>query len=90
MSRDSECLRNWRFQGSKDGTTFVDLMVHQNDAALNLKGATKTWTLDAAKVTDYYQHFRIMQDGMNSSNNGYFSLAGFEVYGLVVRATKQG
>jgi len=62
LSRDTECLRNWKFQGSKDGTLFVDLYSHVNDAALNGKGTTHTWTLDPAKVNDYYQHFRILQN----------------------------
>ena len=85
MSRDSECLRNWRFQGSINGTTFVDLSVHQNDTSLNVKGATKTWSLDPVKACDYYQYFRILQDGNNSSNNTYLSLAGLELYGYVMK-----
>jgi len=81
LSRDNEALRNWKFQGSKDNNVYVDLKTHTNDTALAVKGGTKTWQIDSC--SEYYQYFRVTMTGPNSSNNNYYSLAGFEVYGLV-------
>ncbi len=83
LSRDTECLRNWKLQGSHDGVSFVDLIEHVNDTHLSSKGQSHSWTLDPQKVKDYYPILRIIQTGNNSSNNTYLSLSGMELYGLV-------
>ncbi|KAL9653811.1 hypothetical protein ABK040_012872 [Willaertia magna] len=80
-ARDSECLRNWRLQASTDGDNYIDLKVHSNDGSLKTKSESATWKIDGA--TEYYKYFRILQDGVNSSNNYYLSMAGFEIYGIV-------
>jgi len=79
-ARDSECMRNWRFQASNNGTTFDDISVHVNDATITTKSQSATFTVEG---NDYYRYFRILQDGPNSSNNNYLSLAGFEIYGMI-------
>jgi hypothetical protein len=84
MSRNDECLRNWKFQGSVDGVHYTDLSIHINDCSLaTVKGSTFTWSIDPTKATDYYRYFQLLQTGNNSSNNCYLSMGGLEIYGLV-------
>ncbi|KAF0980629.1 hypothetical protein FDP41_013112 [Naegleria fowleri] len=87
MSRDGEALRYWTLSASVDGVTYVDLIVHNNDTTLNLKGSTGSWDIEANG--NYYQYFRITQTGNNSSNNNYLSMAGLEMYGLVHRICEE-
>ncbi|ODM98949.1 E3 ubiquitin-protein ligase HECTD1 [Orchesella cincta] len=80
-------LRNWKFQGSKDGTNWDDLMVHTDDSSLNEPGSTATWYLNM-KESDHdgqgWRHIRLQQTGKNASNQThYLSLSGFEIYGKV-------
>lgn len=80
-------LRNWKFQGSKDGTNWDDLMVHNDDSNLNEPGSTATWYLNL-KESDHdgqgWRHIRLQQTGKNASNQThYLSLSGFEIYGKV-------
>ncbi|KAF0980274.1 hypothetical protein FDP41_013488 [Naegleria fowleri] len=79
-ARDTECLRNWKFQGSIDGNHFVDIKVHTNDQTITTKSQSATFSVEC---NEYFRYFRILQDGLNSSSNNYLSLGGFEIYGLV-------
>ncbi|KAL9649447.1 hypothetical protein ABK040_000686 [Willaertia magna] len=83
LSRDGEALRNWILSGSNDNINYIDLLVHTNDNSITLKGQTASWDIDSNNI--YFKYFRIIQNGNNSSNNNYFSLAGMEIYGLVRR-----
>uniref|UniRef100_A0A0M3I707 E3 ubiquitin-protein ligase n=1 Tax=Ascaris lumbricoides TaxID=6252 RepID=A0A0M3I707_ASCLU len=78
-------LRNWLFQGSRNGRTWDVLLVHENDAALSDPGSTATWPVVCAEGKGPYRYLRIAQNGKNASNQTYYlSLSGFEVYGNVV------
>lgn len=39
-------LRNWLFQASTDGVTWVTLSAHHDDTTLHEPGSTGTWTID--------------------------------------------
>jgi len=84
-------LRNWTFQGSKDGQTWTTLHTHENDASLNEPGSTATWMLEKPSPSDENQSwrmFRIQQTGPNASGQThYLSLSGFEIYGSVTGVT---
>ncbi|XP_035704354.1 E3 ubiquitin-protein ligase HECTD1 [Folsomia candida] len=78
-------MRNWKFQVSKDGNTWEDLMNHTDDCSLNEPGSTATWPITPREdETIGWRHIRLQQTGKNASNQThYLSLSGFEVYGKV-------
>ncbi|XP_076816720.1 E3 ubiquitin-protein ligase HECTD1-like isoform X3 [Clavelina lepadiformis] len=78
-------LRNWLFQGSKDGQNWVTLYSHTDDHSLNEPGSTATWPiLQQESETKGWRHFRLQQNGKNASKQmSYVSMSGFELYGTV-------
>ncbi|XP_024878263.1 E3 ubiquitin-protein ligase HECTD1 isoform X3 [Temnothorax curvispinosus] len=78
-------LRNWMFQASKDGITWITLYAHVDDCSLNEPGSTSTWTLEPpSEETQGWRHLRLQQIGKNASGQThYLSVSGFEVYGEV-------
>ena len=78
-------LRNWQFQVSKDGQTWITLYSHMDDCSLNEPGSTASWPIEASKDEKQgWRHIRLQQTGKNaSSQTHYLSLSGFEVYGTV-------
>jgi hypothetical protein len=84
-SWDTECLRNWELAGSNDGgATWENLSIHQNDQALNKKGATATWPVNSQGRK--YRLFRLLQTSRNSNNNFYLPCSGLEFYGILYNA----
>ncbi|XP_050076320.1 E3 ubiquitin-protein ligase Ufd4 isoform X1 [Anopheles maculipalpis] len=79
-------LRNWMFQMSKDGISWVTLLTHTEDKSLAEPGSTCTWLIDCpADEQQGYRHVRIHQNGRNASGQThYLSLSGFEIYGKVM------
>ena len=77
--------RNWDFQGSVDGVTWVVLRSHRNDETmLDLMDAQAHWEVDAAAPQHPphgYRLFRIIIVGPNSSNCHHICVAGMELYG---------
>ncbi|XP_028293111.1 E3 ubiquitin-protein ligase HECTD1 isoform X2 [Gouania willdenowi] len=78
-------LRNWVFQVSKDGQSWMTLYTHVDDSSLNEPGSTATWPLDPSKEEKTgWRHVRIKQTGKNASGQThYLSLSGLELYGTV-------
>lgn len=76
----ADSLRNWDFQGSTDGKTWVVLKRHSHDNTLSSPFATATFMLDKP-ATIPYQWFRIIQTGHNSSNHNFLVLSGLELFG---------
>ncbi|BES94932.1 Sad1 / UNC-like C-terminal [Nesidiocoris tenuis] len=77
-------LRNWLFQGSKDGVNWITLYTHVDDCALNDPGSCASWPLEGNNE-EPIRHVRIQQTGKNASGQThYLSLSGFEVYGTVI------
>ncbi|XP_015172356.1 PREDICTED: E3 ubiquitin-protein ligase HECTD1 isoform X6 [Polistes dominula] len=78
-------LRNWVFQASKDGITWITLYAHVDDCSLNEPGSTATWTLEPpSDEVQGWRHLRLQQIGKNASGQThYLSVSGFEVYGEV-------
>jgi len=81
VSWDLEALRNWKLEGSVNGSDWFVLSVHADDQALNGKGSLHTWQLGAQQ--GQFTQFRVWQTGLNSNNHHYLALSGFEVYGEV-------
>ena len=93
LSWDTECMRSWRLEASRDGRHFTPLSVHVNDAAINGVGATHTWPITdpsaqssspAHPLQRYFRFFRITLTGPNSNHHSYLACSGFELYGDVL------
>ncbi|XP_074662874.1 E3 ubiquitin-protein ligase HECTD1-like [Tubulanus polymorphus] len=78
-------LRNWQFQVSKDGQTWLSLYNHVDDTSLNEPGSTASWPIEApSDEKQGWRHIRLQQTGKNASGQThYLSLSGFEIYGTV-------
>ena len=78
-------LRNWQFQVSKDGTSWVTLRTHKDDTSLNEPGSTATWSLSPPEDEKQgWRHIKIQQTGRNASGQThYLSVSGLEIYGSV-------
>jgi len=81
-SWDTEALRSWKFEASKDGINWICLKEHINDGALDRKGATHTWEI-IPKPVDSFSQFRIFMTDVNSNNHWYCAVSGFEIYGIL-------
>ncbi|MEH1971109.1 hypothetical protein [Nostoc sp.] len=71
--------RNWILQGSDDGVTWIDLDVQVNNTTLS---SPAQWLSLPVTTNDSYSYFRILQNGLDSSNSHYFCLGEIELYGL--------
>lgn len=78
-SWDTECLRNWVFEGSLDGERWVRLKHHDNDCSLNKKGQAHIWELPDLQA--HFRKFRVKQTGPNSNLHNYLACSGFDLYG---------
>ena len=89
-SWDTECVRNWRLEASRDGKLWTTLSVHANDLSINGAGATHTWQLTAAQpappLLDFHRLFRLFLTGPNSNSHLYLACSGFELYGAMLTA----
>ena len=77
---DGHALRNWRLEGSINGTDWTTLRNHVNDPSIPavIRG-TATWSVD--NCTRYYRYIRIFHSGLNSNRNHYLMCSGIELYG---------
>lgn len=77
-------LRNWKLEGSLDGSNWEVLKNHENDTKLcrPLKHFTATWSID--REVGAFRYFRIVQTGENSSNKYGINLSGIELYGALI------
>lgn len=72
-------LRNWKFQGSTDGSTWIDLDVQNNNTTLNSDGQ---WlALPVVDATVAYHYFRLITTGADSSGAHLLVLNEVELYG---------
>eukprot|EP01129_Flabellula_baltica_P017106 TRINITY_DN9380_c0_g1_i1.p1 TRINITY_DN9380_c0_g1~~TRINITY_DN9380_c0_g1_i1.p1 ORF type:complete len:466 (-),score=93.84 TRINITY_DN9380_c0_g1_i1:67-1464(-) len=78
----ADALRNWDFQGSKDGQTWVVLSRHKNDTYLQGNFSSKYWPIQSPDDEPFNQ-FRILQTGRNSSNRHFLVISGIEIYGEI-------
>jgi hypothetical protein len=74
-------LRNWRLEGSNDGTSWVSLKEHVNDHSLPVQAyGVAEWPLDGQEA---YRYFRVLQTGLNSHGSHRMYCAGLELYGAL-------
>ena len=72
-------LKNWKFEGSKDGNKW-DLLDSQSDN-YDLNGEYKSKSFEITKCTQKYSHFRLTQTGENHYGDNYLSLSYFDIFG---------
>lgn len=72
-------LRNWKLQGSNDGSNWNDLDVQTNNTTLNSDGQ---WLSLPVTSTDFYNYFRLIVTGTDSSGAHLLVLNEIELYGL--------
>jgi hypothetical protein len=83
--------RSWTIQGSNNvqantiadinAATWVNLSTITNNLVFNSTNQYEDFTISPA--TDYYRWFRIVQTGLNSSGDHYFTLGEWEMYGTL-------
>jgi hypothetical protein len=78
---DGANLRNWVFEGSSDGNTWIILSTHTNDRSLGGNYGTASWKIDGAR--DFFSHFRIRSTGRDGGNSDRIQLCGVELYGYL-------
>jgi hypothetical protein len=85
FDNSDEVLRNWVLEASVDGTAFVELSTHTNDAKLVAAGgSTASWPIAARRGGAAYSYFRVRITGDNSPRfANRLMMAGFELYGVV-------
>ncbi|XP_030855099.1 E3 ubiquitin-protein ligase HECTD1 isoform X1 [Strongylocentrotus purpuratus] len=84
-------LRNWQFQMSKDGISWMTLLTHTDDCSLNEPGSSATWPLEpSTSEKKGWRYIRLQQMGKNASGQThYLSLSGFELYGTVTGVVEE-
>ena len=75
----SHKLRNWRLEGSNDGSQWTTLRNHSNDSSLSGQPhSVAGWAVDSQTA---YRYLRVFQHGKSSSNDNYLMCNGLELYG---------
>lgn len=83
-ARSLPIIRNWRLEGSLDGSDWKTLKAHKDDRRLYGLSPyhTATWLIEGKFMA--FQYFRILQTGMNSKGNCRLFLSGMELYGVLI------
>ncbi|CAM9424244.1 unnamed protein product, partial [Ectocarpus fasciculatus] len=76
-------LRNWWFQARRNDGDWEVLSTHIADGSLTVVAGSEAYFPLPEKELKGYQHFRILQTGLNSSGKHRLSCAGFELFGLL-------
>jgi hypothetical protein len=73
-------VRNWRFEGSKDGMEWTIIREHVHDETLGPRGFSASWPVDG--LGEFFSQFRVvLADNGNSRGTNALVLSCFEVYG---------
>ena len=77
-------VRNWRLEGSKDGSSWTCLREHVNDASLAATAfSVAAWPIENASAA-VFRHFRVFQTGKDSTGHDFLACAGMELYGTLL------
>lgn len=75
--------RNWRVDGSADGSSWTLLRRHTNDTSLSDVSSTHTWPLDVRSLKGPIRFLRLVWEGPDSMGGHALSAAGLDLYGAV-------
>ena len=76
--------RNWRFEGSSDGTVWTVLKTHVNDTTFTGSVLTAYWSVTTASDAKAFSHFRVALTGKDSTGNDWLYTSCIELYGELV------
>ena len=77
-------VRNWRLEGSTDGSSWTCLREHVNDSSLaETAFSVAAWPIENASAA-VFRHFRVFQTAKNSSGHDNLTCAGIELYGTLL------
>lgn len=83
--------RYWRVEASMDGAKWKVLRRHDNDCTLDRHSPTAYWDLMQAKGgSPFYQHFRLVQEGLNAQGTHNFCVCSLEIYGRMMYVSPKG
>ncbi|XVF35832.1 hypothetical protein REPUB_Repub19eG0004900 [Reevesia pubescens] len=76
-------IRCWKFQGSVDGRTWIDLRVHENDQTMCKPGQFASWSVTGPNALLPFRFFRVLLTGptTDASNPWNFCICFLELYG---------
>jgi len=74
-------LRNWRMEGSEDGTTWTVMREHSSDSTLN---SGNRWSFFDLKAVAFYRHIRLHLTGPGHNGSNNFDITEMEYFGYVV------
>ncbi|MEH2448938.1 MAG: hypothetical protein V7K18_25080 [Nostoc sp.] len=72
-------IRNWKLQGSDDGSTWIDLDTQTNNTTL--ANASQWISIPINNASAAYSWFRVLNYGLDSEGHNYFTLGEVELYG---------
>jgi hypothetical protein len=78
----SAMLRNWKLQGSTNGSTWTDLDTRTSDTTLTTGNQWGNWTVTQGN-TNYWRYIRLLSTGVDSSGTNYLCLGQIELYGAI-------
>jgi hypothetical protein len=78
----SNLLRNWKIQGSNNGSTWTDLDARTSDATFTTSSQWGYWTANQGN-TSYWRYIRLLSTGVDSGSANYISLGQIELYGAI-------
>jgi len=80
--------RNWRFEGSNDGSKWEVLSSHNNDVSMpDTAGLVRGWKLDGVKGR-FFRFFRFNMTGPNVYGNGQLNFGNLEIFGTIRTAAE--
>jgi len=74
-------LRNWRMEGSDDGSSWTSMREHSNDTTLN---SGNRWSFFEMRGTAFYRHIRLSLTGPGHNGSNNFDITELEYFGYVV------
>jgi len=77
-------LRNWRIEGSDDGSSWTTLRDHNNDATLH---TSNRWAFFDLKAATFYQRLRLFCYGASHNGSTNFDITEMEFFGYVTKTT---
>eukprot|EP00123_Amoebidium_parasiticum_P007694 comp18292_c0_seq1/m.19327 comp18292_c0_seq1/g.19327 ORF comp18292_c0_seq1/g.19327 comp18292_c0_seq1/m.19327 type:complete len:254 (-) comp18292_c0_seq1:462-1223(-) len=76
--------RNWRVEGSCDGSEWVILSEHKNDESICEGNLTARWAIEPSTKNEGYSLFRIVATDENAYGTYTMYCSGFEIFGTVL------
>ncbi|MGC8711057.1 MAG: discoidin domain-containing protein [Leptodesmis sp.] len=81
-SSSSPYLRNWKLQGSNDGSSWTDLDIRTSDTTFTATNQWGNWTVNQGN-TSYWRYIRVLSTGVDSGGTNYLRLGQIELYGAI-------